>query len=75
MNGHGSPARPQLRASSHRLLTSGRALEASIGVRHCAVDGCGARLSRYNPDATCSLHSGWNDPPQPARRRGPMPPG
>lgn len=28
--------------------------------RVCAADACDVRLSRYNPDAYCSLHSGWD---------------
>lgn len=30
--------------------------------RICAVDGCGTRLSAYNPSTVCALHSGsWED--------------
>jgi hypothetical protein len=30
--------------------------------RICKVDGCGTRLSAYNPSAMCSLHGGgWKD--------------
>ena len=28
--------------------------------RVCAADACDVRLSRYNPDAYCSLHHGWD---------------
>jgi hypothetical protein len=28
--------------------------------RICAADACEVRLSRYNPDAYCSLHRGWD---------------
>ncbi len=28
--------------------------------RTCAADGCGTRLSRYNPDSYCSVHRGWD---------------
>lgn len=30
--------------------------------RICAVEGCGTRLSAYNPSSVCALHSGaWQD--------------
>jgi hypothetical protein len=30
--------------------------------RICAIDGCGTRLSAYNPSNVCALHSGaWQD--------------
>jgi hypothetical protein len=30
--------------------------------RICAVEGCGTRLSAYNPSSVCALHSGaWHD--------------
>lgn len=30
--------------------------------RICAVEGCGTRLSAYNPSDTCALHTGaWQD--------------
>jgi hypothetical protein len=28
--------------------------------RICAADSCEVQLSRYNPDAYCSLHRGWD---------------
>jgi hypothetical protein len=30
--------------------------------RICAIDGCGTRLSAYNPSCVCALHGGaWQD--------------
>lgn len=50
------------RRDSGRALASGAPLETFDRKRRCEADGCGARLSRYNPSATCSLHRGWKDP-------------
>jgi hypothetical protein len=39
--------------------------------RVCAVEGCGTRLSAYNPSDVCALHSGsWQDDLQQLSRRG-----
>ena len=54
---------PRPRRESHRALTNGEPLEQFATGRHCQVDDCTAKLSRYNPSITCSLHSGWVDPP------------
>jgi len=52
---------PRPRHESTRALATGEPLETfSIG-RRCAAEGCAARLSRYNPSDTCSLHEGWVD--------------
>ena len=33
--------------------------------RICVVDGCGTRLSAYNPSSVCALHDGaWHDEAQ-----------
>jgi hypothetical protein len=38
--------------------------------RICAIDGCGTRLSAYNPSNVCALHSGaWQDDYHPGARR------
>ncbi len=37
--------------------------------RTCAADGCGTRLSRYNPDSFCSVHRGWDRQVTTRRRR------
>jgi hypothetical protein len=38
--------------------------------RTCAAEGCGTRLSRYNPDSFCSVHRGWDRQVITRRRRG-----
>jgi hypothetical protein len=38
--------------------------------RICAIDGCGTRLSAYNPSNVCALHSGaWQDDYRPGAHR------
>jgi hypothetical protein len=37
--------------------------------RVCAADGCGTKLSRYNPDSYCSVHRGWDRQVVTRRRR------
>lgn len=38
--------------------------------RICAVEGCGTRLSAYNPSSVCALHSGaWQDDFQRSARK------
>jgi hypothetical protein len=38
--------------------------------RICAIEGCGTRLSAYNPSTVCALHSGaWEDEYQHGARR------
>ena len=37
--------------------------------RTCSADGCGTRLSRYNPDTFCSMHRGWDRQVVTRRRR------
>jgi len=37
--------------------------------RVCAADGCETKLSRYNPDAYCSVHRGWDKRVITRRRR------
>jgi hypothetical protein len=39
--------------------------------RICAIEGCGTRLSAYNPSSVCALHSGaWQDDLQHGTRVG-----
>jgi hypothetical protein len=49
----------RLREETHRALWVGDRLEQYGANRTCAAEGCEARLSRYNPGTTCSLHRGW----------------
>jgi hypothetical protein len=38
--------------------------------RICVVDGCGTRLSAYNPSSVCALHHGaWQDDAQRVSRQ------
>ncbi len=37
--------------------------------RTCAAEGCGTKLSRYNPDVYCSVHRGWDRQVVTRRRR------
>ena len=39
--------------------------------RTCVAEGCGTRLSRYNPDTYCSMHRGWDRQVVTRRRRTP----
>ena len=43
-----------------RLVTGQRIIEQQAD-RRCAHPDCGTKLSRYNPDGTCSRHGGWSD--------------
>jgi len=52
---------PRPRRESHRALSNGTPLETFTDDRRCSHDGCGVRLSRYNPSDTCSVHRGWAD--------------
>ena len=52
---------PRLRQESHRSIGGGNPVEQYGEQRHCNVEGCEARLSRYNPGATCTLHRGWDE--------------
>ena len=55
---------PQLHQSSHRALSTGERLRQYGYKRVCDQPECTARLSRYNPSDTCSVHAGWTDPRQ-----------
>lgn len=52
---------PRPRRESSRALHSGEPIESYARGRCCAVESCNARLSRYNPSDTCSVHRGWVD--------------
>jgi hypothetical protein len=52
---------PRRRESAHALHAAGTPLETYASGRRCAVEDCNARLSRYNPSDTCSIHRGWAD--------------
>ena len=45
-------------------LESGDKVDEFGTRRSCEAPECGARLSRYNPGSTCSVHRGWRNPPQ-----------
>jgi hypothetical protein len=57
-----------LRKGRTSVLRSGESVAHATVDRQCAAPGCLTRLSRYNPQATCSIHAGWQDPPK--SRRG-----
>jgi len=45
-------------------LAGGKPIERFGNGRICAHPACGITLSRYNPNATCSTHGGWETPKQ-----------
>ena len=57
-----------LRENRATPLSTGDPMQNFGTSRHCETEGCVARLSRYNPAATCGVHRGWHEPPQPRRR-------
>lgn len=59
-------ATPRRRVERAIALSSGRPVEQYDGIgqsgpRCCTYPGCVTRLSRYNPNASCSAHGGWLD--------------
>lgn len=58
-------AKPRRRVERAMALSSGRPVEqyetAGGGGRRCGFPGCTTRLSRYNPNTSCSTHGGWLD--------------
>jgi hypothetical protein len=60
---------------SQRRAAGGDVPVRSFGTRRvCAAEGCGVRLSVYNPGRHCSIHRGWDlEPPQRRQRRSPLP--
>lgn len=52
-----------LRGRRLHSLAEGMSKTRTYGVgRTCMVDGCGTRLSAYNPSRTCALHDGlWQE--------------
>lgn len=65
-----SNATPRRRVERAMTLRNGKPLDQFSASRHCGAPGCTARLSRYNPQATCAAHGGWSEPKQ-SRRRTP----
>ena len=39
----------------------GQRPKAGVPGRRCAHAACSTVLSRYNPDAYCTVHGGWRD--------------
>jgi hypothetical protein len=64
-------ATPRRRVERAMTLRNGKPLEQFSAQRLCSAPGCCARLSRYNPNPTCSAHGGWAESRQPRRRRTP----
>lgn len=60
----GDRSTPQLHQSRHRALSAGSRMQQFTAGRVCSQPDCTARLSRYNPSETCSVHKGWADPRQ-----------
>jgi len=60
---------------SQRRAAGGDVPVRSFGTRRvCAAEGCGVRLSSYNPGLHCSVHRGWDlEPPLQRRRRPRLP--
>jgi hypothetical protein len=57
---------------SQRRAAGGDVPVRSFGSRRvCAAEGCGVRLSIYNPGRHCSVHRGWDLEPPVRRRRRP----
>lgn len=52
-------ASPRRRVERAMPLGSGKPVEQFATRRTCEYPGCMARLSRYNPNPTCSAHGGW----------------
>lgn len=60
-----------LRGRSLHSAANGAAKTRTYGVgRTCIVEGCGTRLSAYNPSRTCALHDKlWTEDPRRGARR------
>ena len=60
-----------LRGRRPHSAANGAAKTRTYGVgRTCIVEGCGTRLSAYNPSRTCAVHDGlWADDPRRGSRR------
>lgn len=56
-------ATPRRRIERAMSLQNGRPISQHVDgtPRSCAHPGCSTRLSRYNPNLTCSTHGGWLD--------------
>lgn len=62
-------ATPRRRVERAMSLANGKPIEqfrdgAPAAARSCAYPGCETRLSRYNPNTTCTVHGGWLDADQ-----------
>ncbi|MEZ5126423.1 MAG: hypothetical protein R2826_09275 [Thermoleophilia bacterium] len=60
-----------LRGHRLRSASEGTTKTRTYGVgRTCIVEGCGTRLSAYNPSRTCALHEGmWREDNRRGSRR------
>lgn len=59
-------ATPRRRVERAIALSSGKPVEqyeveGRDGPRMCSYPSCDTRLSRYNPNGSCSSHGGWLD--------------
>jgi hypothetical protein len=64
------PEEPTATPTRRRPPGADPAVRSFGSARTCAADGCGTRLSRYNPDSYCSVHRGWDRQVITRRRRG-----
>jgi uncharacterized protein YqgV (UPF0045/DUF77 family) len=64
-------AQPWRRQPRYERLVSGERIKVEDSERTCAHPDCETKLSRYNPDGTCSRHGGWTDESVPHRGRKP----
>lgn len=60
-----------LRGSSLQAVAGGMLKAKTYGAdRVCAVEGCGTRLSSYNPSSRCAMHGGaWQEDPRHSERK------
>lgn len=60
-----------LRGRSLYSVADGTSKTRTYGAgRTCSVEGCGTRLSAYNPSRTCALHDGvWREEARRSSRR------
>jgi hypothetical protein len=63
------PEEPAATPTRRRPPGADPAVRSFGSARTCAADGCGTRLSRYNPDSYCSVHRGWDRQVITRRRR------
>jgi hypothetical protein len=65
----GEAAAPVAAPIRRRAPGADPAVRSFGSARTCAAEGCGTRLSRYNPDNFCSVHRGWDRQVVTRRRR------